>query len=271
MVRFARRQRKDDETLARLRSFDADEGVIYIGVAQEKFSAFRMGKRFNPTTGAPFGWLYRSTVMCNQYYFYILDADFGPFFIKISSYFPFTARVCLNGHEYAKRQLTKQGIAFEPLDNGVLSCADPQQLQEICDGLDTAKIAALVSKWMACLPQPFTAEDQRAGYCYQLSILQAEFARTQVFQRPLARRLLLEEIIKENLDLGRPEQVSLIFNRRITKKTPGRFRTRLITQGTIPSLHVSYKNARIKQYLKLAGRSGPRPLSTTPVTLASAE
>lgn len=250
MVRFAKRQRKDDETLARLRGFAADEGVIYIGVAQEKFSAFRMAKRSNPKTGAPYGWLYRSTVMCNQYYFYLLDADFGPLFIKISSYFPFTARVCLNGHEYAKRQLAKAGIAFEPLDNGVLSCADPGRLQEICDGLDAARIEALVAKWLARLPQPFSAEDQAAGYRYQLSVLQAEFARTQVFERPLAGRVLFEEIIRENLDLGRPEQVSLIFNRRITKRTPGRFHSRLITRGTIPSLHVSYKNAKIKQYLK---------------------
>ncbi|MFZ1537037.1 MAG: hypothetical protein WAT23_06615 [Chromatiaceae bacterium] len=41
--------------------------------------------------------------MCNHYYFYLVDEDFGPLFIKFSSYFPYTARVCLNGHEYAKR------------------------------------------------------------------------------------------------------------------------------------------------------------------------
>jgi hypothetical protein len=249
-VRFTKGQRKDDVTRARLRGFAADEGVVYIGVAQEKFSAFRMRKRVNPRTGSSYGWLYRSTVMCNQYYFYVVDADFGPLFIKISSYFPFTARVCLNGHEYAKRQLAKEGIGFEPLDNGVLSCADPKRLQEICDQLDAGKLAAVVGKWLARLPQPFTPEDQAAGYRYRLSILQAEFARTQVFERPLAGRVLFEQIVKENIDLGRPEQVGLIFHRRITKKTPGRFASRIITQGVIPSLHVGYKNSRIKQYLK---------------------
>jgi hypothetical protein len=136
------------------------------------------------------------------------------------------------------------------LDNGVLSCADPERLQEICDQLDAGKLAAVVGKWLARLPQPFTPEDQAAGYRYQLSILQAEFARTQVFERPLAGRVLFEEIVKENIDLGRPDQVGLIFHRRITKKTPGHFATRIITQGVIPSLHVSYKNSRIKQYLK---------------------
>ena len=105
-------------------------------------------------------------------------------------------------------------------------------------------------KWLARLPDPFTAADHAAGFNLQLSILQAEFSRTQVFDRPLSGRHLFEEVIRENLDLGRPEKVSLIFNRRITKRTPGTFHTRVITQGVIPSLHVSYKSSKIKQYFK---------------------
>jgi len=107
-----------------------------------------------------------------------------------------------------------------------------------------------VEKWLSRLPDPFTAEDHAAGFNAQLSILQAEFARTQVFDRPLSGRHLFEEIIRENLDLGRPSKISLIFQRRITKRTPGNFRSRVITQGVIPSLHVSYKATKIKQYFK---------------------
>jgi hypothetical protein len=98
-----------------------------------------------------------------------------------TSYFPYTARVCLNGHEYAKRQLAEEGIASEALDNGMLSCADPQRLQEILDGLDEHKIEAVVRKWFARLPGPFTAEDHAAGYNAELSILQAELSRTHAF------------------------------------------------------------------------------------------
>ena len=105
-------------------------------------------------------------------------------------------------------------------------------------------------KWFARLPHPFTPAYQKAGFRYQLSILQAEFARTQVFDRPLSGRYFFEEVIRENLDLGRPNQVSLIFNRRVTRRTPGSFRTRVITEGVTPSLHVSYKWSKIKQYFK---------------------
>jgi hypothetical protein len=250
IVAFARGQRKDEVTRERLSGFAAPEGVLYIGTAQERFWTFRVTKKLNAQTGQRYPWLMRSTVMCNQYYFYLVDEDFGPLFIKFSSYFPYTARVCLNGHEYAKRQLAKEGIAFEALDNGVLSCADPPRLQQIMEELSAVKIEALVAKWRARLPDPFTAADHAAGFNPQLSILQAEFSRTQVFDRPLSGRHLFEAVIRENLDLGRPEKVSLIFARRITKRTPGTFHTRVITHGVIPSLHVSYKSSKIKQYFK---------------------
>jgi len=250
IVAFAKGQRKDDVTRERLKTFGASEGVLYIGTAQERFATFRVIKKISVHTGQPYPWLTRSTVMCNHYYFYLVDEDFGPLFIKFSSYFPYTARVCLNGHEYAKRQLAKEGIAFEALDNGVLSCADPVRLQQILDELDETKIEALVCKWRSRLPDPFTAADHAAGFNPKLSVLQAEFSRTQVFDRPLSGRHLFEEIIRENIDLGRPSKVSLIFNRRINKRTPGTFHTRVVTQGVIPSLHVSYKFSKIKQYFK---------------------
>ena len=190
--------------------------------------------------------------MVNQYYFYCVDEHFGPFFLKFCSYFPYTAKLCLNGHEYLKRQLAMEGIAFEALDNGIRSCADPERLQALADTLDAARIEALVRKWLALLPHPYTPADQQAGYGYEVSILQAEFALTQVLDYPQTGRILFEQIIREHLDLGRPEQVQLIFARRVPKHPDCRFRTRVITEGVIPSLHVDYKSSRLKQYHKQA-------------------
>jgi len=110
-------------------------------------------------------------------------------------------------------------------------------------------------KWLAKLPHPYTPADRKAGYLYNVSILQAEFSLTQVLDRPQAGRIFFEDAIRENLDLGQPDQVQLIFERRVTKRTPGRFRTRVLTDGVIPSLHVDYKSSKIKQYHQ--GRPGP--------------
>jgi len=250
LLSFAKGQRKDDVAAEYRAKFTGQEGVLFVGKAQEKSSVFRTEKRTNPCTGRKYPWIVRSTAMVNQYYFYCIDEDFGPFFLKFGSYFPYNAKLCINGHEYVKRQLAKRGIAYEALDNGILSCADPKRLQKLCDGLTAEKIDALLRKWLARLPHPFTAEDRAAGYRYELSILQAEFSLTQVLDRPLTGRIFFEEVIRENLDIGRPDRVQLVFERRITKRTPGRFRTRVLTDGVTPSLHFDYKGCRIKQYHK---------------------
>ena len=92
--------------------------------------------------------------MVNHYYIYAVDRDFGPFFLKFCTYFPYNGKLCLNGHEYAKRQLAREGIPFQALDNGVQNCADPQRLQQIYDGLTADKIYRLLRKWLARLPHP---------------------------------------------------------------------------------------------------------------------
>ena len=75
----------------------------------------------------------------------------------------YNAKLCLNGHEWAKRQAAKAGIGFTALDNGFATCADPAGVQTICDRLGPEQIDALLRKWLAILPHPFTAADRAAG------------------------------------------------------------------------------------------------------------
>jgi hypothetical protein len=250
MITFGKGQRKDDVAKEYHAQFHGKEGIVFVGKAQEKTPVFRTEKRRNPKTGQTYPWIVRSTAMVNHIYFYGRDEDFGPFFLKFCTYFPYTAKLCINGHEYVKCQLEKEGIAFEALDNGILTCANPRRLQQLCDGLSASKIDKLLRKWLKRLPHPFTAKDRAADYRYELSILQAEFPLTQVLDRPLSGRVFFEEVIRENLDIGRPDHVQLIFARSVTKRTPGRFRTRVLTEGVTPSLHIDYKHSRIKQYHK---------------------
>lgn len=250
LIQFRKGQRKD-EVAARMRAqYRGKDGVVFVGKAQEKCTVYRTEKRHNPKTKRAYAWIVKSTALVNHYYFYCVDENFGPFFLKFCSYFPYNAKLCLNGHEYAKRQLEHEKISFQSLDNGIRSCANPKRLQQICDSLSAAKIDMLLRKWLARLPHPYPAQDRAAGYRYQLSIWQIEMSLTQVLDRPVSGRIFFEDVIRENLDLGRPQQMQLIFDRRVTKTTPGPFRTRVITDGVIPSLHLDYKGTRIKQYHK---------------------
>jgi hypothetical protein len=255
LVSFAKGQRKDDLGQQFLAKFTDEEGVLFVGRAQEKAGVWRTQRRYSPSTGGSYAWLVRSTAFINFFYFYCVDADFGPFFLKFSTYFPYTAKLCINGNEWAKRQAAKAGIGYQPLDNGFAAVDDVPAVQAICDSLGPEHIDALLRKWLRILPNPFTDEDETAGYRYELSVLQAEFSLTQMLDRPVSGRIFFEQVLHDNLDIGRPDQVSLIFHRRIIRKgrsrTPGRFRTRVITDGVVPSLHVDYKNAKIKKYHKL--------------------
>ncbi len=251
LVRFQKGQRKDDVMPARLRHFKNKEGVVFVGVAQEKLRVPRTIRQ-HLSSGGTIPWISYSTAMCNVYYFYCLDADFGPFFLKFGSYFPYPAKLCLNGHEYLKRQLAQRGLAFEALDNGLLTCGDVSRAQRLAEGWSAEKIDRFFRKWLARLPHPFSAADRRAGYRYDLSVLQAEFSLTQVWDRGASGRCFFEQVIRENLDLGRPEQVQLIFGRKLQRRTVarGRCRTRILAEGVTPSLHVYYKNTHLKQYHK---------------------
>jgi hypothetical protein len=258
VVRFARGQRKEDVARHWLKRFAGPEGVVFIGVAQEKVGAFRAvqkGPRRRqrmPRGGrAPDFTFYRGAVDVNQYYFYLLDRDFGLCFLKFSSFFPFGMRIWINGHEWAKRQLARRGVGFTELDNGFFACDQPERLQKVCDSLSMEHVEAFFRRWLAKLPHPFTREDRRVGHRYLLSILQMEVSLTQVFDRPLHGRQFFEEVIRDNLDLGRPDRVQLLFERRVTRRTPGAFRTRVLTDGVIPSIRFDYKRTTVKQYFKL--------------------
>ena len=123
-VDFAKGQRKDDVMHEHLAGFTAAEGVVFIGRAQEKTPLFRTEKRRNHD-GTSYPWIVKSTGLVNHFYFYCVDSDFGPFFLKFCSYFPYNAKLCVNGNHWAQRQAARAGIGFTPLDNAFAAVDDP--------------------------------------------------------------------------------------------------------------------------------------------------
>jgi hypothetical protein len=247
---------KDDDKLAtmtphlRRQAAAGCSGVAAIGVAQE-FQRVWTATEGKTSTGTPRWSFYKADRRVTVYYFYLWDEDFGPAFIKLCAYFPYPGKVWINGHEWAKRQATKAGIGFTELSNGFASCQNPAGLQDICDRLGPGTINVFVQRWLARLPVPFTRKDQDAGYWWETSLRQVEVSRTIVFDAPRHARGFFEALIVDNLDLGRPHNVEIIFGRRIRRDTLGTFRTAIDRRdngGVL--LNVFYRHSRIKQYLK---------------------
>jgi hypothetical protein len=192
----------------------------------------------------------RQTVFVNQYYFYILDPEWGPAFIKTVAYAPFPVWVYLNGHEWAKRQATKQGLDFRALDNGFAACQDDAALAQICRRLSASDVHAFFERWQARLRSPFTADDHARGYGYELAFRQLEVSDTRIFDRPAAGRGWFERTVPDQLTLGRPDQVAVVFGRRVNRCTPGRFHTKVFNVGVEPAIQVHYRASKVKQYFK---------------------
>jgi len=254
LIHFDKGENKEQRARALLEQAAAQGGdgrVVLIGIAQEKASVWRSWKAKGQEKAAhPHMEWGRQMAYVNHYYFYLWDPEWGPAFWKTNAYAPFPIWLWLNGHEWAKRQMEKARVAYQALDNGFLSCADPRGLQKRCDQLGSGAVREFFWRWFGRLPSPFCTKDLKAGYVYQLAFRQLEVSETIVFDRPQAGRAWFEAVIRDHLDLGRPDQVALIFDRRVSVRTPGSFRTKVITKGVDPILSCYYKSSRIKQYFK---------------------
>jgi hypothetical protein len=250
VVRFKRHERKEDVARAYFQAAEREGrfGVVLIGVAQEKASAWR-GWRDGGHDAHPHFEFGRQSVFVNHFYFYIRDRQWGPSFVKTNAYAPYPVWLWLNGHEWAKRQAEQQGIAFEGLDNGFRSCPDAESLAAICASLGDRDVHDYFARWMRALPSPFT-KAERSRYGYGLSVRQLEISDTRVFDRPAAGRAWFERTIADQLDLGRPDKVQIVFDRKITSRTPGVFQTKVITKGVAPVIQAHYKHSKVKQYFK---------------------
>ena len=136
------------------------------------------------------------------------------------------------------------------MDNGFAACEDESALAGICSSLQAADVRAFFERWQAILPSPFSAEDRRRGYDYQFAFRQLEISDTRVFDRPAAGRAWFERTLPDQLTLGRPDQVAIVFARRVQRNTPGRFHTKIFNVGVEPAIQVHYRASKVKQYFK---------------------
>ena len=168
-IEFRRGERKDDVVQRYRERFRGIHGVVCVGVAQERAKAWTATKQVH---GRHLHFAYRwKTVCVNHYYLYFVYRAGGAGFLKVCGYVPYTMKLCLKGHEWTKRQLTRRRIPFTPLENCFQACTRPGVLQAIADALSPADVQAVFDRWVARLPLPMTVADHAAGFGYRLSLL----------------------------------------------------------------------------------------------------
>jgi hypothetical protein len=258
VIRFKAGERKADVMSPYLQAAAAAgrSEVVAIGCAQEFQYVWTARKRDTDPGMCPQFSFTKEQRRVSVFYVYIFDERMGPGFIKICTYFPYPVKAWVNGHEWAKRQALAAGIGFTELSNGFASCDDPAGLQQICDRFGPGTIKVWFERWMARLPLPLTSADRDAGYWWGLSMRQIETSRTLVFDHDVHARAFFEALLRDNMDLGRPENVELLFRRgqrlgRPSNPPPGGgFKTKIDRYCDLVTVNVFYKNSRLKQYLK---------------------
>lgn len=133
-----------------LREWTGGEGVLYIGKAQEKARVQRTEPRRRarrPGRATRGWWTRRPWRTTSTSTWSTTTSGRCPEVLLVLP--PYNAKLWINGHDYLKRQLTKRGIEFEPLDNGILGCTDPAAMQQrLAGGLTAARVDALFAEQM---------------------------------------------------------------------------------------------------------------------------
>jgi hypothetical protein len=232
-------------------------GVAAVGVAQE-FQWVFTGTTYHGDEGGGgvvrFGYA-KADRRVTAYYFYLVDEEFGSAFIKVCAYSPYPVKIWLNGHEYAKRKAKAEGISFTGLGNGFATTEDSAALQGVCDTLTSDVIRGFCERWWARLPLPVTEADRAAGYWWDISMRQVEVSRTIVFGAPRHARGFFEALCAGNLGIGRPEEMQVVFGRRVRTPPEGGYRTRLLRSGDEVTLNACFRHSPVKSYLAQDSRS----------------
>ena len=144
----------------------------------------------------------RKYAYVKQYYFHIMDPEWGHIIIKFSPHPPFGAQIILNGHEYVAQQARTAGLEFSKEGNCLTDISDPTRLAQIAETLRSENIVGQLSqlgeRWLysACLCFALSLEEQeRSGFQYQYSTYQMEYSRNLLFHQGSQMEQLVQGII----------------------------------------------------------------------------
>jgi hypothetical protein len=188
-----------------------------------------------------------------QYYFYLRDEEWGRMFVRISTYFPFNARVCVNQHEWLARRLTTEGVRFRKAANAFVQCSDPQRLQYLADSLTPSALEMPIQRWLRELVPFYANSDPHhlTDFVYRLFFSQVEYCTNLIFKERAAVDRMAERLLDLNRCIGCPDKLSTIFGYRITKVYRGGLKTQIADPHLgNPVIRGEYKDSSITQYVR---------------------
>jgi hypothetical protein len=258
IVEAPEEERRDDFVLPYLKHAEPDHIAVILKGREPARILLAIGGKDNDSPHLEYKqrWV-------NQYNFYLNDRHWGPMFVRMCPYFPFSARVCLNQHYWLAIRMREEKIDFQQCKNAFLRCSNPERLQQLADSLTARDLLQCGLKWLAAFTPFFTSAERRhAGCQHRLFFAQAEFADNLVFFRRAAVDEFAQRLLDMNRTIGQPKKITMIFGRKVTKQYKGRLQT-VIEDLDLPNpvIRSHYGHGFAKQYVR-----DSRLLRTEPAT-----
>jgi hypothetical protein len=258
IVEAPEEERRDDFVLSYLRDAEIDQVAVILKAREPARILVAIGGEHNDSPHLEFKqrWV-------NQYNFYLNDKNWGPMFVRMCPYFPFSARVCLNQHHWLAIQMRQEKISFRQCKNAFLKCSYPARLQELADSLTTRDLLRCGQKWLAAFTPFFTScERELAGCQHRLFFSQVEYCDNLIFSQRAAVDEFAQRLLDMNRTIGQPKKITLIFGRKVTKQYKGKLQTEIEDLDLPnPVIRSHYRHGFAKQYVR-----DNRLLRTEPAT-----
>jgi len=205
--------REDKEGLARQRQqvLGIESGLLGAWSCLESGRSFRA--QYCAHTGYP--QLHRYTPACKHVYLYVDHADYGWMNIRIQTWFPYPIQICLNGREWLRRRLEREGIAFRRDGNKFLSLSDYKEAQRWLAAQLDRHWPSLLN---AFLPLAFPTRRQTLGpyLQYYWTLWQSEWATDLIMDSAADLDSTMTALLRHALMTGTSTRVLRYMGQAVT-------------------------------------------------------
>jgi len=158
---------------------------------------------------------------CLHYYFYFQDKEFGFMHIRLQSWFPFEIQIYINGREYLKTQLDKEGIKYRSFDNSVSWCEDIERAQKILDKLKEKNLQATFDAFAYKVNPKIDRISKTLGRGYYWCLHQCEYATDVLFKSRAGLKEIYPFLVEHSSLKLMGEDIFTFFGRKIVGNTQG--------------------------------------------------
>ncbi len=234
--------RKEDRVAAIIERDKIAEGLVCVLAAVEACQSFKLAYG----EGKPH--LVSARRKCLCLYFYFVDREFGLMHIRITSWFPFMVQVCINGHQWLGRKMSRHHIGYRQADNAFLAIDDPARAQRLADRFVRKNWPRVLSAF-ARRVNPLM-NNLLSGMDYYWVTQQAEYATDVLFKNPVALTGLYDPLLKHATAHFSAEDVMTFLGRKLTGRFAGDVGTDYRTRWPGVRVRHRMKENGLKMYNK---------------------